>query len=612
MTQMRCFWIGCFLLLGLVTKSLAILGETSQPHILTDCTKKPFAALSKVGRPALNASNSVCQDSSVQLNVKNFLIGSTFQWKKEGLDIPNATDSVFVINASQPGAYSCVVGMTQLCPDPMITSPIQIITASKPTISVSQGSPSSAPCQDGYVKLTANVSGQAPFVYQWQREFQPITDANVSTLDAIDTGVYFLKITDGNGCANVSGSVNVISNTPPKVEISASKRGFCKGEQVRITATQGRTYLYQWLRDGQPAGGGSNKIDVGIAGVYQVKVTATNGCIVESLPISIVEFKDPSVTISNTGTQLCAGAMLMLTADGRNLKKYQWLKDGQNITADTNRQFNAKQAGSYTIAVVDSNGCRASSSPTVIQLVTKVVVILDSLPTFCGTSLASVSLKGTPIGGVFEGNGVLNATFDPKIAGIGQHNITYHVKGNLDCLNGEASRVITVDNPPLLDLGENRQLLKGNSVQLGIDLGNNYAYQWTPNNGISAVNAPKPTFMPEKTTTYRVLATSKAGCVVEDSITIAVFANVYIPDVFSPNNDGQNDAWLLQGLEEYPDAEVTVFDRWGQAIYYNKGLYNKPFDGTIHGQPLSVGSFTYVIHTQPQGHIFRGQLLLLR
>ncbi|MEZ4902825.1 MAG: hypothetical protein R2822_14270 [Spirosomataceae bacterium] len=400
---MRGYVIGWFLLLSFTPESVAFLEGGIPSHGLIDCTQKPVVVLSKVGRPTIKATNVVCQDSSIQLNVKNFLVGSTFQWRKDGLGIPTATDTILVVNASQSGSYSCVVLMTPLCPDPMITPSVQITTVAKPTVSVSQGSPTSAPCQDGYVKLTANVSGQAPFVYQWQREFQPIMDANMSTLDAIDTGVYLLKVTDGNGCSNMSGSVNVISNTPPKVEISASKNGFCKGEQVRITATQGRTYLYQWLRDGQPVGGGSNKIDVNVAGVYQVKVTATNGCIVASLPISIVEFKEPSVTISNTGTQLCAGATLTLSASGNNLKKYQWLRDGQNIVADTNRQFNAKQAGSYMVAVVDSNGCRTTSLPTVIESVTKAKVTIDTVAAFCGTSFAPVALKGMPLGGALRG-----------------------------------------------------------------------------------------------------------------------------------------------------------------------------------------------------------------
>ncbi|MEZ4902826.1 MAG: hypothetical protein R2822_14275 [Spirosomataceae bacterium] len=92
---------------------------------------------------------------------------------------------------------------------------------------------------------------------------------------------------------------------------------------------------------------------------------------------------------------------------------------------------------------------------------------------------------------------MVNATFDPQKAGIGQHTITYRIRGNLECLNGEANRVIRVENSPLLDLGEDKQLLKGNSLTLGVDLGNDYFYQWAPIEGISAANVPKPTFMPE-------------------------------------------------------------------------------------------------------------------
>lgn len=271
------FLIGWFLLLDFHVKSFASREGHDVAKILTDCSKKPFITLSTVGNANKATSNIVCQDSLIQLNLKDYFRGSIFQWKKDNIEIPNATDSIYLVSANQAGVYSCTVRMTQLCPDPMLTPAVTITSVSKPSVSVSAGSPTSAPCQEGYVPLTSNVNGQTPFTYQWQREFQPITGANRSTFDAIDTGVYLLKVTDGNGCSNVSGSVNVISNTPPKVEISAVKGGFCKGEEVKISATSGRTYLYQWFRDGQPMSGGKNTIDVNKAGVYHVKVTATNG-----------------------------------------------------------------------------------------------------------------------------------------------------------------------------------------------------------------------------------------------------------------------------------------------------------------------------------------------
>lgn len=578
------------------------------PLTLADCFTKPTILVSKVKRPSVAVTTAVCQDSSVQLNLKNYPKGSTFQWQKAGTDIANATDSILVIKNSQAGVYNCVI-RSSLCPDAISAETVVVRSVPEPTLSVTAGSPTGTRCQDGFVKLTASVSDIEGASYQWLHENKPIVNAYSTIYEAIETGAYSLKVTDVNGCVTISPMISVISNTPPKVDLSASKSGFCKGESVTLTATHGRTFLYDWLRDGQPIMGSTSITKVSVAGVYSVKATAPNGCTTESNAITIVQYNDPVVTMASTGNQLCPGAKLTLTASGKKLKKYQWLRNGQNVFGDTNSVFRALQAGNYAVAVIDSNGCKATSAVVAIEMVDKITVKLDSIPNFCGTVAAPIALKGTPSGGVFSGNGVVNDTFDSKVAGIGTHTIGYTIKGNLDCLNGEARRKVSIGEPTALDLGQDQNLLKGTSISLGHDLGRDYSYTWTPTVGVNAPNEARPKFSPEKTTTYRLVATSLSGCVVKDSVTIQVYAGVYAPDVFSPNGDGQNDVWELKGIEEYPTAEVSVFDRWGRVVYYDKGGYSKPFDGNN----LSEGAYAYVIKTKPNDeYTLKGYVLLIR
>ncbi|MFN8345123.1 MAG: gliding motility-associated C-terminal domain-containing protein [Spirosomataceae bacterium] len=579
----------------------------SQPPI-ADCLTKPIITVSRPGRPNTGAPEVVCQDSLVQLNLKNFIKGSKFQWSVNGTILPNAGDSVFVVPKNQSGSYSCIVTNLPLCPEPLQTDPVTVLYRNKVNVSISLGNPTGTPCVDGFVKLTANTNDPGMFTYQWLRENLPVAGANTTTYEAVETGVYSLKITDTYGCVTVTLGSNVISNTPPKVDLKAAKSGFCKGESVTLTATYGRTFIYEWLKNGQPINGVGNVITVAQPGVYSVKGTAPNGCFTESMPVSVIQYDDPAVMISGTGHQLCPGASVKLTATGTKLRKFQWVRDGKDNIGDTVNVINAAIAGNYTVAVIDSNGCRAVSAGMAIEMVTKITVKMDSVPNFCGSDHAPVGLKGTPSGGVFAGNGVVNNTFDPKSAGIGSHTLTYTVTGALACLNGEARRTVLIGTPPTLELGPDRYLLKGTSVELDADLGADYSYLWTPSLGINAVNVPRPTVSPDRTTTYRVVAESPSGCRAEDSITLEVYAGIYAPEVFTPNSDGQNDTWELKGLEEYPEAEVTIFDRWGQAVFYNKGNYQKPFDGA----GLPTGSYAYIIRTEPAGRVIRGQLLLIR
>lgn len=87
-----------------------------------------------------------------------------------------------------------------------------------------------------------------------------------------------------------------------------------------------------------------------------------------------------------------------------------------------------------------------------------------------------------------------------------------------------------------------------------------------------------------------------------------------IPNAISPNGDGKNDVWKLEFLSLlYPNAEVDIFNRWGENVYSSKG-YQTPWDGTYKGQLLPVGTYYYVINLNDSTikEPFKGGVLLIR
>jgi gliding motility-associated-like protein len=67
-----------------------------------------------------------------------------------------------------------------------------------------------------------------------------------------------------------------------------------------------------------------------------------------------------------------------------------------------------------------------------------------------------------------------------------------------------------------------------------------------------------------------------------------------IPGGLSPNDDNINDTWLLTGFENYPDARVKVFDRWGQEVFFATSTM-APWDGTFEGKDLPTADYYYII-----------------
>ena len=95
---------------------------------------------------------------------------------------------------------------------------------------------------------------------------------------------------------------------------------------------------------------------------------------------------------------------------------------------------------------------------------------------------------------------------------------------------------------------------------------------------------------------YRLrVSTFNNKCPAEDTIRITRFTRLYAPTAFTPNGDGENDTWKIENIGDLTDTEVTVFDRWGNAVFHSQG-YAQPWDGqTGKNGKVPAGLYAYII-----------------
>ena len=74
---------------------------------------------------------------------------------------------------------------------------------------------------------------------------------------------------------------------------------------------------------------------------------------------------------------------------------------------------------------------------------------------------------------------------------------------------------------------------------------------------------------------------------------------------FTPNGDGINDTWFIENIERYPNAEITIFSRWGREIFFSPGNYNNNWNGRYknNNEPVPDGSYAYVIDLDGDGEM---------
>ena len=111
--------------------------------------------------------------------------------------------------------------------------------------------------------------------------------------------------------------------------------------------------------------------------------------------------------------------------------------------------------------------------------------------------------------------------------------------------------------------------------------------------------------------TYVLNVFSKKGCkTATDSVNVKVYQQLYVPNAFTPNGDGKNDTWVIETLQAYPGAVVTVFDRYGEKVFDNNGK-NTWWDGTFKGKQQDAGAYVYVIDLKNNTPVIKGVVYII-
>lgn len=147
--------------------------------------------------------------------------------------------------------------------------------------------------------------------------------------------------------------------------------------------------------------------------------------------------------------------------------------------------------------------------------------------------------------------------------------------------------------PVSVSAGSDVYIVKEQAVLLNAASTGNGSFSWTPSNGLSNTSIANPVARPLETTTYTVLYTDMGGCSAEDKVTIYVEPEEKDDTKygFSPNDDGIRDYWKIDTIEEYPNNEVFIYNRWGDLVFQIKNYNNTTnvFSG-IANQKRDIGA----------------------
>jgi gliding motility-associated-like protein len=479
---------------------------------------------------------------------------------------------------------------------PTVAPPVPVIT--------SNGNPASnnlALCAGQTIKLDSDVNSL--WTYQWERDDENIIGASTPSITISDAGVYRLNTSLKNSCSKSTASQTftvTFGGSPFDLTMVGGKNGgFCKGKSVDLKGNvSGSTWTYAWSKDGINLPDITEKITANTAGDYVLKTNNLAGnCLSTSNVFKVKEHALPIANFTVSKSTICVGESFDLIATKYNNAVYDWKKNGVSLTGTLTERISQNDAGNYQLSIKDENDCEAISSTETISQVSAVVMTFDPIALICNPNNPPIPLVATPSGGIFSGSGIeSNTKFNPKTAGVGTHTLKYTLSGNTNsCLNGTKDISVIVSQLPQATLPPVLSASVGGTIELNGLSPEGTVYSWSPTGGLTNPTDGKTKLKVTTNATYKLNIKNQYGCENDYNVAVVVVQKLLIPNAFTPNNDTQNDTWELFGINQYPHAEVFIYNRWGEPVFYSKG-YSVPFDGkTNGGVDLPIGDYTYLI-----------------
>ncbi len=528
---------------------------------------------------ACNANNG-----SINLVVTGGTLPYTFTWN------PGSSSTATLSNIGA-GSYSVTVGsngcnQTQVFNINNLTGPALTFTQSNVRCF--------GACTGSIVALGTST---APVTYSWSN------GATTQSVIGLCPGLITLTVT-ANGCRTIR--TFTITEAPP-LNLSISNvqqprcNNNCNGAITLIPSGGTLPFTFTWS---PTPSGNVNPATALCSGSYVATVTDQRGC-VRTETVSLIN--PPALILTNTITNSsCSnaadGSATITLSGGSPLYTYTWTGPNSFTTSATTTLTNLN-AGTYSLLALDSRSCSITQT---LEVVPTLTITADAGTNFTVCPLTnSIVLTGTNSVGAnqyvwYQLPSTLTPVGNTSTLSVPQviNTASYVLQvlsTNTVCSDFDTV-VVNMLSLPDVDAGPSYTIPVLSNVTIGGSPTSNSAltYTWMPPFTLNDGNIANPVASNTLNLTYTVFVTDVNGCINSDTMRVDIYPEIKIPNGFSPNGDSKNDTWIIDNIQQFPDCEVEVYNRWGELLFYSRG-YNTPFNGKYQGKDLPVGTYYYII-----------------
>ena len=519
--------------------------------------------------PIINTSisnTSICigqQTATLTASGSNSYTWSTTQTGITIASSPTVTTTYTVVGTNANGCYNYTTATVQV-------NNLPIISATSASICLGQ--------------QTATLNASGANTYTWSNN----QTGNSITQNPLINTTYSVIGTDANGCYNYTTTI-VQVNSLPVITVNSST--ICLGQQI-ATLTASGANTYTWSTNQNTTTIIQSPI---VTTTYTVMGTGNNTCFnIATTTVNVLALPNV-IAISAAGNTVCPLSTFTLNATGAT--NYTWSPTPLLSSPNGSLAVFAPTSNT-TYTVVGADGICITEN-TLNIVIANIPTITATSATICSSQSANLNASGG-VSYTWSPSGSLNTANGNNVTTSPLSTTVYSISGssNLGCVGTTTTQVDVMQTPTItINQNPNATINAGETVQLTATSFAN-SYTWNPTSFLSCATCSNPVASPTVTTVYCILS-ENATCTNSLCITIKVETpcatnlTLGLPNAFSPNGDGQNDEYCLQGWNECVTSfSILIFDRWGEKVFETSDP-NFCWDGTWKGKLLDPAVFVY-------------------
>lgn len=557
------------------------------------------------------SKNSFCQSGTAVVTITG-ITGGAFSGTG-GLSINTATGEINLA-ASTTGMHTAYYQFIDGNCSNTVSAAVEVV--SNPTVQVNQPA---AVCNPGAVDITnASVTAGSTAGLHFEYFLDAAASQALAQPSAISSGgTYYIKGTAANSCySTVPVTVNIQQKGLTSISYSAAN--FCSNGSapVTINGVNGGAFS-SGTGLAIDALSGSINLLASSAGDYTI-LYIYNNSVCNDTAQTIISIANPNLNITNP-EPVCAPGTINLTqaaiTNGSSAGlSFEYFSDATATIALSNPSAVAS-SGTYYVRGENSSGCHTEIKPVAVTI--RALPVIDiTAPTTAVCKGVATTLTATAAGSTITWSQYEGAGNSINVRPI--TTTTYNVSAeNVHGCVGHASTTVTVSNFKASITSTQPSVIAGNNITLSSNA--NQAYEviaWKPVMYFKSNAKTQTISVSDSSKTFEVIAQSQQGCLDTASIKIIVENNdidLFIPNAFTPNNDGKNDIFKVYG-SSVKSVEMRIYTQWG-ALIYETNNNTTGWNGTAKNQTQPVGVYMYVVKVNMYNNnslIRKGTINLIR